>query len=46
MHAMSPASSIDSQLRLWYVFATTPIDSTVGSRPPNWAVSVFVWSRD
>ena len=46
MHALSPASNIDSRRLLWYVLATTPIDSTVGSRPPNWAVSVFVWSRD
>ncbi len=43
LHALSPASSVDSRRRSWYVFVTTPIDSTVGSRPPSKAVSVFVW---
>ena len=43
MHALSPASSVDGRHRSWYVVATTPIDSTVGSRPPRRAVSVFVW---
>ena len=36
-------SSIDSRCPSWYVLATTPIDSTVGSRPSFRAVSVFVW---
>ena len=43
MHALSPASSVDSRSRSWYVFATTPISSAVGSRPSFRAVSVFVW---
>ncbi len=43
IHALSPASSVDSRRRSWYFFATTPISSAVGSRPSNRAVSVFVW---
>ena len=43
MHALSPASSVDSRPRSWYVFVTTPISSAVGSRPSSGAVSVFVW---
>ncbi len=43
LRGLSPASSVDSRRRSWYVFDTTPIDSTVGSRPPSGAVSVFVW---
>ena len=46
LHPMAPVSSVDSRDPSWYVLATTPIDSTVGSRPPSRAVSVFVWSRD
>ena len=38
-----PVSSIDSRRRSWYFHVTTPIDSTVGSRPSFRAVSVFVW---
>ncbi len=37
------ASLLDSPLFSCYVPTTTPIDSTVGSRPPERAVSVFVW---
>ena len=43
LHGLSPASSVDSRPRSCYVLNTTPIDSTVGSRPPETAVSVFVW---
>ena len=43
LHALSPASSVDSRPRSWYVFDTTPISSAVGSRPSSGAVSVFVW---
>ena len=43
LHGLSPASSVASRRRSWYVFDTTPIDSTLGSRPPRRAVSVFVW---
>ena len=43
LHNLSPASSVDSRRRSWYVFGTTPIASPVGSRPPSGAVSVFVW---
>ena len=43
LHALSPASSVDSRRRSWYVFFTTPISSAVGSRPSSGAVSVFVW---
>ena len=43
LHALSPASSVDSRHRSWYVFGTTPIASPVGSRPSSRAVSVFVW---
>ena len=43
MHGLSPAPSVDSRRRSWYVLNTTPLDSTVGSRPPETAVSVFVW---
>ena len=42
-HRLSSASSVDSRRLSWYVLDTTPIDSTVGSRPPETAVSVFVW---
>ena len=42
-HGLSPASSVDSRRRSWYVPFTTPIASPVGSRPPSEAVSVFVW---
>ena len=37
------ASRLDKRLRWLYISLTTPIDSTVGSRPPAKAVSVFVW---
>ena len=43
LHNLSPASSVDSRRRSWYVFDTTPIASPVGSRPSSGAVSVFVW---
>ena len=42
-YALSPASSVDSRRRSWYVPLTTPISSAVGSRPSPGAVSVFVW---
>ena len=42
-YALSPASSVDSRRRSWYVSLTTPISSAVGSRPSSGAVSVFVW---
>ena len=42
-YARSPASSVDSRRRSWYVFFTTPISSAVGSRPSSGTVSVFVW---
>ncbi len=42
-YALSPASSVDSRRRSWYVFFTTPISSAVGSRLSSGTVSVFVW---
>ena len=43
IHALSSASSVDSRPHSWYLLATTPISSAVGSRPSFRAVSVFVW---
>ena len=43
LHGLSLALIVDSRRLSWYVPITTPIDSTVGSRPSSGTVSVFVW---